>query len=226
MVQHELRNKSRHLSRMLLLFVLIVCLCAPVSIALGEAKGANPATVTSSLIDSSQLDFYMSLSELENVQGLVYDQGSDGFAVKFIQQMLIEMAYLPQGSDDGNYSSTTKGAIERFQRDVGLTQTGVANVATQYMLSETYSGFSEGDGGAYYFAGLDNYGVVQYDSGFYVGVLFGDSYIEGTFYYPSGDTYAGTFQYNQRNGSGCAWFANGDYYEGEWQNDQMSGNGA
>ncbi|MCB1173050.1 MAG: hypothetical protein KDK39_05780 [Leptospiraceae bacterium] len=48
---------------------------------------------------------------------------------------------------------------------------------------------------------------------------------EGSLEYPNGDIYTGNFSANQRSGRGKYRFGNGDYYEGEFQDGQRIGKG-
>ena len=55
----------------------------------------------------------------------------DGYAyIVFLQKRLIQLGYLLTGVD-GVYGSTTEEAVRAFQRNNGLPETGIADVATQ-----------------------------------------------------------------------------------------------
>ena len=60
-------------------------------------------------------------------------QGSNGEAVKQLQQRLIELGYL-SGSADGDYGSATTDAVKTFQKQAGLTADGIAGANTQKAL--------------------------------------------------------------------------------------------
>lgn len=60
-------------------------------------------------------------------------QGSNGEAVKQLQQRLIELGYLT-GSADGDYGSATTDAVKTFQKQAGLTADGIAGSNTQKAL--------------------------------------------------------------------------------------------
>ena len=62
-------------------------------------------------------------------QAAVYQQGSQGEAVRTIQQKLKRWGYY-DGQVDGIYGSQTKEAVKYFQRRNGLTADGVAGSAT------------------------------------------------------------------------------------------------
>ncbi len=63
-------------------------------------------------------------------------QGSRGAEVRKLQERLIELGYLPEGSADGAYGAKTRNAVRKFQYYNGLTQDGVAGRATQTNLFE------------------------------------------------------------------------------------------
>ena len=62
----------------------------------------------------------------------------------------------------------------------------------------------------------------------YSGTFKDNRISEGTFYYESGERYAGEFQNDQKNGQGtCYWTRESRYdrYEGTWQNGKINGQG-
>ena len=58
-------------------------------------------------------------------------QGDRGDKVLKLQRRLIELGYLPEGSDDGAFGGQTRRAVIAFQTANGLTADGVAGDATQ-----------------------------------------------------------------------------------------------
>lgn len=60
--------------------------------------------------------------------------GCRGEKVRQLQEKLIYLGYLPDGSADGRYGSATQQAIESLQRDTDITVNGIANIATQQAL--------------------------------------------------------------------------------------------
>jgi len=60
-------------------------------------------------------------------------RGNSGDAVRKLQSRLKELGYLT-GSVDGSYGSQTETAVKRFQKAIGLTQTGVASTYLQERL--------------------------------------------------------------------------------------------
>lgn len=63
-------------------------------------------------------------------------QGSRGTQVRKLQNRLIELGYLPQGSADGAFGAQTRRAVMAFQEANGLHKDGVAGDATQTHLYE------------------------------------------------------------------------------------------
>ena len=62
--------------------------------------------------------------------------GAKGKEVKKLQEKLIEMGYLPEGSADGAYGRKTFNAVKKFQYYNGLTADGIAGRKTQTNLFE------------------------------------------------------------------------------------------
>ena len=63
-------------------------------------------------------------------------KGDKGREVKALQERLIELGYLPEGSADGNYGNQTYKAVRNFQYYNGLTRDGIAGKRTQTYLFE------------------------------------------------------------------------------------------
>ncbi|MBQ3425362.1 MAG: peptidoglycan-binding protein [Clostridia bacterium] len=61
------------------------------------------------------------------------EKGSKGDEVKALQQRLVDLYWL-SGSVDGDYGNKTKDAVQRFQAEAGLPETGIADEATQEKL--------------------------------------------------------------------------------------------
>lgn len=64
------------------------------------------------------------------------DYGSKGSDVRKLQRKLIELGYMPAGSDDSSYGYQTYNAVRDFQRANGLEADGVAGPATLTNLYE------------------------------------------------------------------------------------------
>ena len=63
-------------------------------------------------------------------------KGDKGRDVKTLQERLIELGYMPEGSADGNYGNQTYKAVREFQRNNGLEADGIAGRRTQTYLFE------------------------------------------------------------------------------------------
>lgn len=57
----------------------------------------------------------------------------EGSAVVRLQSALMALEFL-ENEPTGVYDNKTKQAVKRFQKEVGLEQTGEADVTTQYVL--------------------------------------------------------------------------------------------
>ena len=64
-------------------------------------------------------------------------KGSKGTDVVNLQARLIELGYLPAGSNDGDYGSGTEAAVQAFQQANGLKDDGIAGQETQTRLFST-----------------------------------------------------------------------------------------
>ena len=67
---------------------------------------------------------------LSPVEGVSMKKGNKGFAVKALQERLIELGYL-KGTASGTYDTDTIGAVRSFQKKNGLTSNGTADAATR-----------------------------------------------------------------------------------------------
>ena len=63
-------------------------------------------------------------------------KGDKGKDVKALQERLIELGYLPEGSADGSYGNQTYKAVREFQYYNGLNRDGIAGDRTQTYLFE------------------------------------------------------------------------------------------
>ena len=66
-------------------------------------------------------------------------EGSKGDDVKKLQQQLIELGYLDPGGDDGIFGPKTREAMEKFQKQMGLTSDGIYNANVHEKLKEAFS---------------------------------------------------------------------------------------
>ena len=132
--------------------------------------------------------------------GLTYNVGSRGKGVQAFQNLLISAGYSSIGKADGNYGNKTAAAVKEFQEANQLSATGKADLATQIMLLVCNSTFSSK--GSIYIAKIQNYAIIIWkNKACYVGVVDAfDNFIEGTYYYCTGNYYVGGYKNNLRYG--------------------------
>ncbi len=63
--------------------------------------------------------------------------GDKGDAVRKVQRRLVALGYLSNGSVDGDYGNKTKKAVQAFQKQNGLSQTGTVNSTTLNKLNSS-----------------------------------------------------------------------------------------
>lgn len=189
------------------------------TIILNASQGMIEGTDYSASIDTF-------IEALELLEGLTLKTGSRGNYVAAFQSLLIHSGYLAEGESDGIWGKKTTSAVREFQKITGLPPTGEGTVATQFMLVLSNADFAVNEDGIH-IAQIDNFAVVIWpDYSFYIGLLESDGDLDyGTYYFTSGDYYAGDFKDDYRHGTGTAYYSNGDIYIGDWANDVMSGKG-
>ena len=69
----------------------------------------------------------------ESVVLTTLQKGDSGDSVLSMQQMLVELGYL-SGVPDGNFGKKTVEAIKKYQKDMGVEVTGIADEATQRLI--------------------------------------------------------------------------------------------
>ena len=165
------------------------------------------------------------INGLYTIDGLVYKSGSRGDAITELQNLLIGAGYLNAGDADGSYGKKTEKAVKSFQASCGLSNTGVIDLPTQFMLVMQNANYERKD--SCFIAKSGKYAVVVWPmKALYIGLLNGKGmFSDGTYFYANKEYYAGSFKNNLRSGQGKAHFNNGDIYVGKWDNDSMNGNG-
>ena len=83
-------------------------------------------------------------TEDELAQYRTLDVGDRNSAVLRLKKRLYEMGYFAKPNENSNYTESTADVIERFQRDVGLPATGVADALTQAALFDDRTAKREG----------------------------------------------------------------------------------
>ena len=214
---------------------LVVVIMAMLCICLMNVVTVSASSVVTERTEYQSQDLFDTSTNLENtdeflnllqyIDGLTYQVGSRGLGVMELQNMMINLGYLPSDGADGSYGNQTAAAVMDFQTVAGLNVTGIADLTTQFMLLMFNASFLQQR--TMYIARFNNYAAIIWPGeALYIGVLdhTGD-FIEGTYYFTSGDYYTGEFRENVRSGQGTAHFANGDIYIGAWENDAMNGQG-
>ena len=100
-------------------------------------EGNNPssvARVTYSINDKKILGF----GTVHDVADWTMRSGNSGEKVRQLQEKLIYLGWLPEGSADGVYGTATADAITAFQYAKGLKENGIANIETQKALNADY----------------------------------------------------------------------------------------
>lgn len=100
-------------------------------------EGNNPnsvARVTYSISDKKILGY----GTVHDVADWTMRQGNSGEKVRQLQEKLVYLGLMPEGSADGVYGSATAEAISAYQQSHGLKVLGIANIETQNALNEDY----------------------------------------------------------------------------------------
>lgn len=121
-------------------------------------EGNNPVAVaraTYSTADKKILGY----GTVHDVADWTMRSGNSGQKVTELQEKLIYLGWLPEGSADGYYGTDTVDAISRFQTAYGLKVLGIANIDTQTKLNQLYNEKLYRDG--------DAWTVVEEDDDFY-----------------------------------------------------------
>ena len=129
----------KRLLSMLMAFLLLFSVCAfaemedddgddsnPVPMDTDEGDDSNPLPVD--MMDDTELEI-----EEEILQGRVLQRGNTGDDVLALQTRLKDLKYY-KGNLSGNYGDATQKAVENFQADFELDQTGVADLRTLSIL--------------------------------------------------------------------------------------------
>ena len=109
-------------------------------------EGNNPSTVarvTYSINDKKILGY----GTVHDVADWTMRQGNSGEKVRALQEKLVYLGLMPEGSADGVYGAATAEAILAFQRAHGLKENGIANIETQKALGVLYQQKVDSDPG-------------------------------------------------------------------------------
>lgn len=100
-------------------------------------EGNNPNTVarvTYAITDKKILGY----GTVHDVADWTMRQGNSGEKVRQLQEKLVYLGLMPEGSADGVYGAATTNAITAFQQANGLKTLGIANIETQKALNKAY----------------------------------------------------------------------------------------
>lgn len=107
-------------------------------------EGNNPNSVARaaySLSDKKILGY----GTVHDVADWTMRQGNSGEKVRELQNKLIYLGMMPEGSADGVYGAATAEAITAFQQQQGLKVLGIANIETQNALNKLYQAKYDAD---------------------------------------------------------------------------------
>ncbi len=107
-------------------------------------EGNNPVSVARVTYDISNKRI-LGYGTVHDVAGWTMRTGNSGQKVKELQEKLIYLGLMPEGSADGVYGAATAEVIRAYQAKKGLTEWGIANRETQAALQEDYEHEQEFD---------------------------------------------------------------------------------
>ena len=128
------------------------------SITIHCIEGNNPSSVervTYSSNDKKILGF----GTVHDVADWTMRLGNTGKKVTELQEKLIYLGYMADGSADGHYGAATQNAINQFQTVNGLKVLGIANIDTQTIINRQVEEKK--------FADPDAWSVVEEDDDFF-----------------------------------------------------------
>lgn len=105
------------------------------SVIIQVIEGNNPVAVARALypLTDWRIQGYGTVRDLADI---VLRMGAQGEKVRALQALLVEVELLQIGDISGVYSQRTSDAVKRHQASMGVSQTGIANRATQLSLGE------------------------------------------------------------------------------------------
>lgn len=100
-------------------------------------EGNNPSSVAR--VEYSTADKkILGYGTVHDVADWTMRLGNSGQKVVELQEKLIYLGWLPEGSADGHYGSATQDAITQYQTAHGLKVLGIANIETQTLINQEY----------------------------------------------------------------------------------------
>ncbi|MBQ4581367.1 MAG: peptidoglycan-binding protein [Clostridia bacterium] len=128
------------------------------SITIHCIEGNNPSSVARVTYSSNDKKI-LGYGTVHDVADWTMRLGNSGKKVTALQEKLIYLGWLPEGSADGHYGASTQTAITNFQTANGLKVLGIANIETQTLLNRLYDEKQYADPNAW--------GVVEEDDDFF-----------------------------------------------------------
>lgn len=107
-------------------------------------EGNNPrsvARVTYAITDRKILGY----GTVHDVADWTMRQGNAGEKVRQLQEKLVYLGLMPEGSADGVYGEATARVISSFQQQHGLKVLGIANIETQRIINDLYQAKADND---------------------------------------------------------------------------------
>lgn len=107
-------------------------------------EGNNPssvARVTYAITDRKILGY----GTVHDVADWTMRQGNAGEKVRQLQEKLVYLGLMPEGSADGVYGEATAKVISSFQQQHGLKVLGIANIETQRIINDLYQAKADND---------------------------------------------------------------------------------
>ena len=114
------------LHRLLSVILILALVCAAPGMA-ALAEVVEPEAVEDDIYEDADASGYVEYKRGDR-------DGDDSASIITLQNKLIELGYLRDAAD-GVFGANTESAVAAFQRSNGLTETGVADAATQQLLS-------------------------------------------------------------------------------------------
>lgn len=111
-------------------------------------EGNNPSAVARVTYDvnSSKILGYGTVHDLAD---WTMRRGNSGEKVRQLQEKLVYLGLLPEGSADGVFGMSTQNALTAYQESHGLKVLGIANMETQQALNRDYEALQAQDPSAW-----------------------------------------------------------------------------
>ena len=128
------------------------------SITIHCIEGNNPSSVARVAYSSNDKKI-LGFGTVHDVADWTMRLGNTGKKVTELQEKLIYLGYMANGSADGHYGAATQNAINQFQTVNGLKVLGIANIDTQTIINRQVEEKK--------FADPDAWSVVEEDDDFF-----------------------------------------------------------